>query len=129
GKLQAELEAAQQRLAQIRHEEAAAERQVAALQQRLEDTRRDLSAELSRLEEARQGAEAAERHARAVRAKVQREAKRVADLAAAAVIAAASGAGETGEYPLVTQARPAGAEPPSPAEANGGPAPTMPQVP
>lgn len=121
--LQGELDSAQQRLAQCRHEEAATERQVAALQQRLEETRRELSGELNRLEEARRAAEAAEQHAKAVRAKVQREAKRVADLAAAAVIAAAQGGTETGEYPLVMQARPGNAEPPAPAESNG-PAPT-----
>jgi hypothetical protein len=72
------------------------------LQQRLGGIRQELAAEMGRLEETRRGADAAERHAKEVRARVQREARRVAELAAAAVIAAASGGGDTGEYPQVT---------------------------
>ena len=45
--------------------------------------------------------DSAERHAKDVRARVQREAKRVADLAAAAMTAAAAGGTETAEYPMV----------------------------
>ncbi|GAA1377053.1 hypothetical protein [Catellatospora chokoriensis] len=103
--LQAELDIAQQRLVQSRQDGATAERDVAQLQQRLSETTQELNHELHRLEEARRSAESAERHAVAVRARVQREAERVANLAAAAVMAAAVGGVETGEYPRV-QMRP-----------------------
>ena len=66
-----------------------------------------------RLDEARRMADSVEQHAKDVRARVQREAKRVADLAAAAVMAAAAGGGsETAEYPTVQQ-RPEPAERPA----------------
>src|SRR6266511_2605780 len=100
--LHTELDAAQQQLAQARQAQATAEDEVAQLQQRLGGARQDLTAELSRLEEVRRAADAAERHAKEVRARVQREAKRVADLAAAAVMAAAAGGADTGEYPMVS---------------------------
>lgn len=101
--LQGELETAQQRLTQLRQEGAAAETEVNQLQQRLGEVTQDLSAELARLDDARRSADSAERHAKEVRARVQREAKRVADLAAAAVMAAAAGGAETGEYPKVVR--------------------------
>jgi hypothetical protein len=93
-----ELESAQQRLGQSRQEGAAADREVNQLQQRLVEVRQTLSSELSRLDEARRSADSAEQHAKEVRARVQREAKRVAELAAAAVMAAAAGGPSTGEY-------------------------------
>src|SRR5262249_10515686 len=76
--------------------------------------REELSTDLERLDEARQSAESAERHAKEVRARVQREAKRVADLAAAAGMAAATGDASTGGAPR-GGARPAPA-PPDPAD-------------
>jgi chromosome segregation ATPase len=99
--LQTELDVVQQHLEETRQTQQATERQIEQLEQRLTDTRQELTAELGRLEEARHAAEASERHAKEVRARVQREAKRVADLAAAAVMAAAAGGADTGEYPLV----------------------------
>ena len=100
--LHAVVEAAQQELAQARQEKTAAEREVGQLQQRYGEVREDLVAELNRLEEAKQASETAEQHAKQVRARVQREAARVAQLAAAAVMAAAErGVEPTGEYPLV----------------------------
>jgi chromosome segregation ATPase len=103
--LQTELDAAQQRLAQTRQETATAEHEVAQLQQRLGEVRQDLTAELNRLDETRRAADSAEQHAKEVRVRVQREAKRVADLAAAAVMAAAAGGSDTGEYLQVMTAR------------------------
>ena len=50
----------------------------------------ELEIELKRVAEAKRAGEAAERHAADVRRQVQREAKRVAELAAAAVLAAAA---------------------------------------
>jgi peptidoglycan DL-endopeptidase RipA len=108
--VQAELESSHQRLAQSRHDQVTADHDVAQLQQRLDEVRRDLTEELGRLEEARRAAESADRHAKAVRAKVQREARRVADMAAAAVLEAAARGGETGEYPLVMPGRTGAAE-------------------
>ena len=99
--LQSELDAAQQRLAQSRQEAATAEREFSQLQHRLGEVRQDLTIELNRLDEARRSADSAERHAKETRARVQREAKRVADLAAAAVMAAAAGGTDTGEFPKV----------------------------
>lgn len=104
--LQAEVDAAQQQLAQVRQEGASLEREIAQLQQRLSETNQDLTAELDRLEQAKQSAAEAQRHAKQVRARVQREAERVAQLAAEAVMAAAARGPETGEYPVV--ARPSG---------------------
>src|SRR5690606_23806195 len=86
-------------------EAAGLEREITHLQQRLNETSQDLTAELDRLEQARQAADAAERHAERVRARVQREAERVAHLAAEAVMAAAARGGETGEYPMVIHPR------------------------
>lgn len=103
--LQAELNTVQQKLAQTRQEGATAERDYNQLVQRLGKVRQDLTAELTRLEETRHAADAAETHARDVRARVQREAKRVADLAAAAVMAAAAGGPDTGEYRQVPPTR------------------------
>ncbi|WP_426505283.1 hypothetical protein ACPPVO_46760 [Dactylosporangium sp. McL0621] len=99
--LQAEHEATQTKLIEGRRESAELGREVNTLQQRLAETKQSLTSELTRLEHARQAADSAERHAKEVRARVQREAKRVADLAAAAVMAAAAGGGDTGEYPKV----------------------------
>ena len=99
-KLQAELDTGEQRLSQVKEEGDTVNREVTQLQQRLVVVRQGLAAELNRLSEARHAADHAERHAKDVRARVQREAKRVADLAAAAVMAAAAG-GDTGEYPAV----------------------------
>lgn len=99
--LQTELDAARHELAQTREEGATAERAVAQLQQRFDEVSQQLAAELSRLDNARRAADTAERHAKEVRARVQREAERVAQLAAAAVMAAAARGAETGEYPMV----------------------------
>ncbi len=118
--LQTELNAVQQKLAQTRQEGATAERDYNQLTARLGKVRQDLTGELTRLEEARHAADSAELHAREVRARVQREAKRVADLAAAAVMAAAAGGADTGEYrqvPPVRRAEPGGHA--APAEATG----------
>jgi DNA repair exonuclease SbcCD ATPase subunit len=110
--LQTELNAVQQKLAQTRQEGATAERDYNQLTARMGKVRQDLTGELARLEEARHAADSAETHAREVRARVQREAKRVADLAAAAVMAAAAGGADTGEYrqvpPPPRRAEPAG---------------------
>jgi peptidoglycan DL-endopeptidase RipA len=103
--LQAELDTAQQQLGQSRQEGAVVEREVAGLQQRLDEVGQQLAAELDRLDEARRAADSAERHATQVRARVQREAERVAQLAAAAVMAAAARGAETGEYPMVVPVR------------------------
>jgi hypothetical protein len=51
---------------------------------------KELETELKRVADAKRAGEAAERHATDVRRQVQREAKRVAELAAAAVLAAAA---------------------------------------
>src|SRR5213075_283172 len=99
--LQTELEATQTQLGEGRRESTTLGREVNQLQQRLADTKQTLTSELTRLEEVQQAADSAERHAKEVRARVQREAKRVADLAAAAVMAAAAGGGDTGEYRMV----------------------------
>jgi peptidoglycan DL-endopeptidase RipA len=106
--LHSDLDAAQQQLHQSRQEAAGAEREVSQLQQRVNDLGEELAAELERLEQARRSAESAERHAKEVRAKVQREAERVAQLAASAVMAAAARGAETGEYPMVVPVGPAG---------------------
>ena len=99
--LHAELDTGRQQLAEIREEGETLENELSRMQQRLSEVRRDLTAESARLEEARRAGDSAERHAKEVRARVQREAKRVADLAAAAVMAAAAGGTETAEYPMV----------------------------
>jgi hypothetical protein len=83
--------------------------------------RQDLTHELTRLDEARRAADSAERHAKEVRARVQREAKRVADLAAAAVMAAAAGGGDTGEYRQVPAPRKAPAHQEEPSEPEAEP--------
>ena len=107
------MDGAAQRLAQLRQDGATADSDLAQLRQRLGEARRDLTGELKRLDEARRAADSAERHAKEVRARVQREAKRVADLAAAAVMAAAAGGADTGEYKVV----------PGPSANGGSPAP------
>jgi cell division septum initiation protein DivIVA len=99
--LQSEMDVADQQLAQYSQKQAAMEHEVVQLQQRLHDGGQALAAEHHRLDEARRAGEAAEQHARDVRARVQREAKRVAELAAAAVMAAAAGGTDTGEFPRV----------------------------
>ena len=99
--LQSELDTAQQQLTQTRKECGVAERELQQLQQRLNEVTQELNVQMSRLEEARRAAEIAEKHAKDVRARVQREAERVAHLAAAAVMAAAARGSETGEYPQV----------------------------
>lgn len=105
-RVQAELEAARHELSQVRQAAAATTEKATEMQRRLDAAHEDLTSELARLDEARRAAELAERHAKDVRARVQREAKRVADLAAAAVMAAAAG-GDTGEYPQIVLRRPA----------------------
>jgi hypothetical protein len=75
--------------------------EVVQLQQRLNEVGQALIAEHNRLDEARRAGDAAEQHAKDVRARVQREARRVAELAAAAVLAAAAGGADTGEFPRV----------------------------
>lgn len=106
--LHAELDTTERQLAQSRREGAAVEREVAQLQQRLGELGQELAAEFDRLKEARRAADTAERHAVDVRARVQREAERVAQLAAAAVMAAAARGTETGEYPMVVSVQPSG---------------------
>jgi chromosome segregation ATPase len=101
GEIQAELAAADQRLAQSGHQQSTIDREVAQLQQRLGDVGQALETEIQRLEQARRAGAAAEQHAREVRLRVQREAQRVAERAAAAVLAAAAGGGETGEFPQI----------------------------
>jgi chromosome segregation ATPase len=112
--LQAELDATRQRLAQAHEDRDTADTELTELQQRLGEARQDLTGELNRLEETRHAADTAEQHAREVRARVQREAKRVADLAAAAVMAAAASGPDTGEYPQVVPARTVAAPRPEP---------------
>lgn len=100
--LQVEVDSAEQQLGRSRQQAETAEQEVTRLQQRLEEVNEELAAETRRLEEAREAADSAERDAQAVRARVHREAERVAQLAASAVMAAAErGAEPTGEYPLV----------------------------
>ncbi len=96
-----ELDTARRQLDETQQGREATEAELTRLRQQLEETVRDLAAESQRLDEVRRAVEAAERHAKETRARVQREAKRVADLAAAAVMAAAAGGGETAEYPVV----------------------------
>lgn len=103
--LQAELETNQQQLGEVRQEGEATETELLQLQERLREVNHELSAQLNRLEGAKRASESAERHAKDVRAKVQREAERVATLAAAAVMAAAAGGAETGEYHQVVPTR------------------------
>jgi cell division septum initiation protein DivIVA len=125
--LHGELDAARRELAQTHEDGATAERAVAQLQQRFEEVSHQLAAELSRLDDARQAADTAERHATEVRARVQREAQRVAQLAAAAVMAAAARGAETGEYPMVVPVHSGvngdGDEPAEPAGADIAPQP------
>jgi peptidoglycan DL-endopeptidase RipA len=99
--LQSELDGADQRLSQSGQKQAAMDHEVVQLQQRLGEVGQALSAAHNRLDEARRAGEAAEQHAKDVRARVQREAKRVAELAAAAVMAAAAGVTDTGEFPKI----------------------------
>ncbi|MDG4821788.1 hypothetical protein O7635_07970 [Asanoa sp. WMMD1127] len=94
-------EQAQQQLGQLRHDGAAVEQELAQLAHRLQATRQELSAELSRLDHARQTAEAVEHQTMEARARMQREAKRMADRAAAAVMAAAAISEQTGEFKMV----------------------------
>ena len=101
GEVQAELTASDHRLAQSGQQQSTIDHEVGLLQQRLAEVGEALSAEIHRLEEARRAGAAAEQHARDVRLRVQREAQRVAERAAAAVLAAAAGAGETGEFPQI----------------------------
>ena len=101
GEIQAELAAADQRLAQSGQQQTAIDHEVAQQQQRLGEVGQALETEIQRLEQARRAGAAAEQHARDVRIRVQREAQRVAERAAAAVLAAAAGAGETGEFPQI----------------------------
>jgi cell division septum initiation protein DivIVA len=99
--LQSEMDAADQRLGQSSQKQAAMDHEVVQLQQRLNEGGQALIAENNRLDEARRAGDAAEQHAKDVRARVQREAKRFAELAAAAVMAAAAGGTDTGEFPKV----------------------------
>jgi cell division septum initiation protein DivIVA len=106
--LQSQVDAADQRLGQSSQKQAAMDNEVVQLQQRLNEVGQALTVEHNRLDEARRAGDAAEQHAKDVRARVQREAKRVAELAAAAVLAAAAGGADTGEFPRVVL--PAGAD-------------------
>jgi cell division septum initiation protein DivIVA len=99
--LQSEVDAADQRLGQSSQKQAAMDHEVVQLQQRLNEVGQALTVEHNRLDEARRAGDAAEQHAKDVRARVQREAKRVAEMAAAAVLAAAAGGADTGEFPRV----------------------------
>ncbi|NUR69366.1 MAG: DivIVA domain-containing protein [Hamadaea sp.] len=99
--LQAALDNAQQRLGEARQQGSVAANELTELQRRLVEVKQGLSTELNRLNEARREADATERHAEEVRARLQREAKRMADRAAQAVMAAAAMSAETGEYQMV----------------------------
>jgi membrane protein involved in colicin uptake len=77
-----------------------------------------LEVELKRVAEAKRAGEAAERHAADVRRQVQREAKRVAELASAAVLAAAASPGDEDDDPAYGE----------PAEAASAPQPSAPTV-
>ncbi len=101
GELQADLTAADQRLAQSGQKQSSIDHEVAELQKRLSDVGQALETENQRLEQARKAGMAAEQHAREVRQRVQREAQRVAERAAAAVLAAAAIGAETGEFPQI----------------------------
>ena len=144
--LQSEVEAADQRLAAGGQQKAAIDGEIARLQHRLKEVGDALAAEHQRLEEAKRAGEAAVQHARDVRARVRQEAKRVAEMAAAAVMAAAADVSDTGEFPKVVvgpggerAARPQRGEPrPAPGRGpatgvrpltagNGVPAPRGPQ--
>jgi peptidoglycan DL-endopeptidase RipA len=117
--IQSELNTADQKLAHSAQQQSSIDTEVAQQQQRLSELGQALSAENQRLEQARQAGLAAEQHAREVRQRVQREAQRVAERAAAAVLAAAAVGGETGEFPQIVLAP----EPDAGAEApNGHPA-------
>ena len=94
-------EQAQQQLGQLRHDGAAVEQDLAQVTHRLGATRQELSAELSRLDAARQAAQATEQQTVEMRIRMQREAKRMADRAAAAVMAAAAISEQTGEFKMV----------------------------
>ncbi|MEV0713223.1 DivIVA domain-containing protein [Asanoa sp. NPDC050611] len=94
-------EQAQQQLGQLRHDGAAVEQDLAQVTHRLGVTRQELNTELSRLEHARQTAESVEQQTLEARVRMQREAKRMADRAAAAVMAAAAISEQTGEFKMV----------------------------
>jgi hypothetical protein len=100
--LRAELESGEHRLSELVEQSEDAQRELSGLTERLAEVRDELAGQLERLDAARQGSEKAERHATDVRARVQREAKRMAEMAAAAVMAAATGNLATGEFPMVT---------------------------
>ncbi len=106
--LNTELGTAQQRLMQVRHEGSAAAQEFQQVQERLGLVTQELNNQLARLNDAKKAADSAEKHAKEVRARVQREAERVANLAAAAVMAAAARGHDTGEYAQVIIARPDG---------------------
>ena len=107
GELQAELDAADAQLADSGRQQAAMNQDVVQLQQRINEAGQALTAEHQRLDDAKRAGDAAEQYAKDVRARVQREAKRVAELAAAAVMAAAAGgATDTGEFPRLSSRRP-----------------------
>jgi DivIVA domain-containing protein len=99
--LQSEMDAADHELAKSNEKKERMGQEFRALQQRLDEVGQALGAQHNRLDEAKRAGEAAEQYAREVRARVQREAKRVAEMAAAAVMAAATGSVETGEFPRV----------------------------
>jgi hypothetical protein len=75
--------------------------EISALQKQLGELGQALATEHQRLDEAKRAGEAAVQHARDVRARVRQEAKRVAEMAAAAVMAAAADVSDTGEFPKV----------------------------
>ncbi|GAA1844126.1 hypothetical protein [Asanoa iriomotensis] len=101
GALRNAQEQTQQQLNQLRHDGASVEQELAQLTHRLGVTRQELGNELSRLDHARQTAESVEQQTLEARARIQREAKRMADRAAAAVMAAAAMSQETGEFKMV----------------------------
>ncbi|MEV4535281.1 hypothetical protein AB0J82_15760 [Asanoa sp. NPDC049518] len=108
-------EQAQQQLSQLRQDGAAVENDLAQVTHRLQGTRQELSAELSRLDTARRSAEQVEQQTLEARVRMQREAKRMADRAAAAVMAAAAISEQTGEFKMVVAARPDQEQPALPA--------------
>ena len=132
GDLQTQVDSADQQLAEYARQKATMDKDFAQLQQRLNEVNQAVAAEHVRLDEARRAGVAAEQHAKDVRAKVKQEAKRVAELAAAAVLAAAADVTDnTGEFPQVVPTqngdrpvRPHPAEPPAQrAPLPGGPPP------
>jgi len=126
--LQSEVDAADALLAAGGQKKSAMDNEIKALQNQLGELGQALATEHQRLDEAKRAGEAAVQHARDVRARVRQEAKRVAELAAAAVMAAAADVSDTGEFPKVVPANgdraPRRVDGPAPsAQRPGGPGP------